>query len=153
VTVLLLPDDSTPSTAFIKFQIQKTNEPGEAREAVLQYLAADYFQTAEHFSDEMLAVFPANSSVAARGAKEEAVLLDFEQYAQRFRLSCAARRLPADAPLREAAFWQARLFNPNLAGDVEVLAFKPDWKKSIADPPPLAAIVANPKRRPIMAKP
>jgi hypothetical protein len=143
VTVLLVPEHPGPSTAFFKFQIQKTNEPGESREAALHYLAANYFQIPENFSDETTAVFVANSPIAACILRAKSVVLDFEQYAQRFRVVCSARLLNVEEPAREATFWQARLFNQNLRGDVEVLAFKPDWKKSAADPEPVLANVEN----------
>ena len=50
MTVLLVPEEPSASTAFLKFQVQKTNEMEEARAAALNYLAADYFQLPESFS-------------------------------------------------------------------------------------------------------
>ena len=64
------------------------------------------------------------------------VLLDFDQYSQRYRISCKVRRLKGDDPARQAALWHNRLFNPNLPGDALVLAFKPEWKSAEADPWP-----------------
>ncbi len=133
---LLVPLEPADSTAYFKFQVQRTNEPEEAREAALKYLGSDYFQLPENFSDEMTAVFAADSSPVESLLKAGEVLLDFEQYAQRFRLICKVRRLRSEEPARESSFWQARLFNPNLPMNAAVLGFKPDWKHAQADPTP-----------------
>lgn len=136
MAVLLVPQEPSASTAFFKFQVQKTNEPEEVREGALSYLGADYFQLPELFSDEMTAVFAAGSPAAASLLKAKAVLLEFEQYSQSFRMLCKASRLRSEEPARESSFWQARPFNPNLPKDVQVLSFKPDWKSATADPMP-----------------
>jgi hypothetical protein len=136
MAVLLIPTEPSTSTAFFKFQVQKTNEPEQIREAALQYLAADYFQLPELFSDEMAAVFPPQSEIAERIVGEKTIVLEFEQYSQKFRISCRARRIDASAPARESAFWQARLFNENLPKDVDVIGFKPDWKRATSEPMP-----------------
>jgi hypothetical protein len=136
VVLLLVPEEPAASTAFFKFQVQKTNEPEEAREAALRYLGADYFQIPELFSDVMTAVFAPRSPTAASLVRLAAVRLDFEQYSQSFRIWCAVRSLGKPEPARESSFWQARLFNPNLPKDAKVLAFRPDWKKATAKPMP-----------------
>jgi hypothetical protein len=136
VVSLLVPLEPAESTAYFKFQVQRTNEPEEAREAALEYLGADYFQLPENFSDEMTAVFGADSPLVVALLKAGETLLDFEQYAQRFRLDCKVRRLRTKEQAHDSSFWQARLFNPNLPKNAAVLAFKPDWKRAQADPTP-----------------
>jgi len=136
MVVLLVPQEPSASTAFFKFQVQKTNEPEEVREAALRYLAADYFQLPELFSDEMTAVFGPKSPTAARLVAAKVAVLEFEQYSQTFRMLCRTRRLGAKEPARESSVWQARLFNSNLPKNAEVLGFKPDWKSVTADPRP-----------------
>jgi hypothetical protein len=136
MTVLLVPEDPAPSSAFFRFQVQKTNEPQRARESGLKYLAADFYQEPELFSDEMTAVFGAGSETAAALVRAREVLLDFEQFSQNFRMFAAVKRLAARSPAREASLWQARLFNPNIANDAIVLGFRPDWKNAAADPMP-----------------
>ncbi len=136
MAVLLVPEEPSASTGFFKFQVQKTNDAEEAREAALQYLGADYFQLPELFSDEMTAVFAAGSLSAASLIKAKVALLEFEQYSQRFRMLCQTHRLGADDPARKSSFWQARIFNPNLPKNVNVLGFKPDWTSATADPMP-----------------
>ena len=132
MTVLLIPQDSTASTAYFKFQVQKTVDPAAVRESGVSYLAAGFYQEAELFSDELTAVFGGGS---ASEMPKEAVL-DFEQFAQSFRMFCKVRKLGMKDTAREASLWQARLFNPGIANDVTVLGFKPDWKSAVAIPMP-----------------
>ncbi|WP_119389123.1 hypothetical protein [Taklimakanibacter lacteus] len=136
MTVLLVPEQPEESTAFFRFQLQKTHDHRLAFEAGIKYLAADYYQLPELFSDELTAVFAKGSAMADRLVKLKTVLLDFEQYAQRFRLACAVKRLAARDISREASLWHNRLFNPGLGNDVEVLSFRPNWKNAMAEPWP-----------------
>jgi hypothetical protein len=136
MVVLLVPIEPAESTAFFKFQVQKFIEPVEVREAALSYLAADYFQLPELFSDEMTAVFGPASPTAARLLRSKVAILEFEQYSQRFRMLCRTRRIGVKEPARESSFWQARLFNANLPKNADVLGFKPDWKSAMADAMP-----------------
>ena len=133
---LLVPEDPGPATAFLRFQVQKTNEEQKARHAALQYLAADFYQLPELFSDEMTAVFGPGSDVAAALVRKREVLLSFDQYAQSFRMFCKVKMLGPKSEAREFSLWQARIFNPNVPNDAIVLSFKPDWKNAAADPFP-----------------
>lgn len=128
ITALLIPEDPAASTAFFRFQMQKTNDPSIVREAGLKYLGAEFYQLPEGFSDELTAVFGAGSELANGMLKLREVLLDFEQYSQSFRMFCGVRKLAVRAEAREASLWQARLFNPNIPNDATVLGFRPDWK-------------------------
>lgn len=136
MTVLLVPEEPSVSTAFFRFQVQKTNEEQRARDAAIHYLGGDFYQLPELFCDELTAVFGAGSETAAMLVKAKEVLLDFEQYSQSFRMFCTVTRLPDRNPARQASLWQSRLFNPNVANDAVVLGFKPDWKNAAADPLP-----------------
>ena len=134
-TVLLVPLEPATSTAFFRFQQQKTNELEKARQAGLGYLAGDFYQLPELFSDEMTAVFGPVSESAAALLQAKEVLLDFEQFSQSYRMFCKVRRLPP-GPAHDSSLWQTRLFNPNIPNDATVLGFKPDWKNAAADPLP-----------------
>src|SRR5262245_894445 len=134
--VLLVPNQPEESTAFLKFQLQKTNDHRQAFEAGIKYLAADFYQLPELFSDELTAVFAKGSAMAERLVKLKTVLLDFEQYSQRYRMASSVRRLPARDISREASLWHNRLFNPALGNDAEVLSFRPNWKNAMAEPWP-----------------
>ena len=133
---LLVPLEPVESTAYFKFQVQRTNEPEEAREAALKYLGSDYFQLPENFSDEMTAVFGADAHLTGVLLKAGEKLLDFEQYAQRFRLVCKVRRVRAKEPAHESSFWQAGCSIRTYQRMPRCLAFKPDWKRAHADPTP-----------------
>ena len=136
MVLLLVPEDPEPSTAFFRFQVQKTNEEQKARESGVKYLAADFYQLPELFSDEMTAVFGAGSAPAQALLKAKDVVLDFEQYSQSYRMFCKVRKLAARNAARDSSLWQARLFNPNVPGGADVLGFKPEWNSAVADPLP-----------------
>src|SRR4029078_6570863 len=87
MTILLVPINPEESTAFFKFQLQKTNDHRQAFEAGIKYLAADYYQLPELFSDEITAVFARGSRAAEQLVRLNTVLLDFSQYEQRFLVS------------------------------------------------------------------
>jgi hypothetical protein len=136
MNLLIIPSEPSESTAYFRFQVQKNWEHQRAREAGIKFMAAEYFQLPELFSEEMTAVFGASSDVAARLLKTKEVLLDFEQFSQSFRMFCKVRRMKDGSPAREASLWQSRLFNPNIPADSDVLGFIPDWKTVQADPMP-----------------
>jgi hypothetical protein len=136
IVVLLIERDPGATTAFLKFQVQKNNEAERVFEAGVRFLGGEYYQQPEIFSDEMTAVFAAQSELAQMMPKGREVLFDFEQFSQAFRMFCKVRRLSPNDPAREASLWQARIFNPQIPSDAEVLGFRPDWKNASADPMP-----------------
>ena len=136
MAILLVPEDPEPSTAFFRFQMQKTNEEQKARESGTKYLAADFYQLPELFSGEMTAVFGAASLSVQALLKAKEVVLDFEQYAQSYRMFCKVRRLAVKDEARQSSLWQTRLFNPNVPNDAVVLGFTPEWKSAVAVPLP-----------------
>jgi hypothetical protein len=133
--VLLIPLEPKESTAFFKYQVQKTNEVQKTREAGVGYLGADFYQLPELFSDEMAAVFGPDSALAGEIVSAREVVLDFEQFSQSFRMFCSVRKLGKRDAIRDAALWQARIFNRDLGNDCDVLSFRPDWKSANAEPP------------------
>ena len=129
MTVLIIKAEPAKSTAYFRHQLQRTHEHAEARAAGLAYLAADYFQDPQSFSEEMTALFPAASPAAGAMLAARPVLLDFDQYSQRYRISCKVRRLKGDDSARQAALWHNRLFNPNLARRCRSARIPPDSEK------------------------
>jgi hypothetical protein len=127
LTVLLIPKEPEESTAFFRFQVMKTQDPRDVYERALAYLQADHFQTPETFSDRLVTVLPADSSLAASLIAAGECILDFDQSRQRYRVTCEVRALKSGNTAREAAIWHNRLFNPALPDSVQVIAFKPDW--------------------------
>jgi hypothetical protein len=134
LTVLVIPKDSAESTAFFRFQVQKSPDPREVYRRGLAFLQADYFQRPAEFSDRLTAVLPAGSAVAETLLREAICLLEFDQFRQFYSLPCAVFPLPDGDAAREATLWHNRLFNPALPDAVSVLAFRPDWARAEARP-------------------
>ena len=136
LTVLMIPREPAESTDFFRFQVMKTADPRDLYERALGYLQADYFQKPERFSDLLTAVIPEASPLASHVLTDEACVLEFDQFSQRYRVPCLASLVQAGDTAREATLWHNRLFNPSLPDDVIVLGFRPDWKsaEAYADP-------------------
>lgn len=136
MTVLIVPKQPEESTAYFKFQLQRTHEHKLAYEAGVKYLSAEYFQQPELFGEEMTALFARGSKAAGRIVKAQDCILDFEQFSQRFIMFCRARQLKPGEAAHEATLWHNRIFNPDVGNDTVVLGFSPDWKNVHADPMP-----------------
>lgn len=134
LTVLIVPEDSAESTAFFRFQVQKSADPRDVYERGLAYLRADYFQEPATFSSRLAAVLPEDSAIAARVLSSGSAVLEFDQWRQRFTLPCGIEEAGEGDEFREAALWHNRIFNPMLPDSVHVLAFRPDWPAATADP-------------------
>ena len=91
--MLLVPKEPAESTAFFKFQVQKSPDPRAVYEKGLAFLQAEHFQLPKDFSDTMTAVLPAGSELAATLIDEATCVLEFDQFRQFFRLPCAVFRL------------------------------------------------------------
>jgi len=133
LTVLIIPRNRAESTAFFRFQVMKHADPRELYERALGFLQADYFQQPASFSDQLLAILPEGSKVAAALVADGRCILAFEQFSQAYRLPCAVSALQPGDAARDAAIWHNRLFNPALPETVHVVAFKPDWASARAD--------------------
>jgi hypothetical protein len=134
LTVLIVPKEPAESTAFFRFQVQKSPDPREVYRRGLAFLQADYFQRPAEFSDRLTAVLPAESAVADTLLREATCLLEFDQFRQFYSLPCAVFALSDSDAAREATLWHNRLFNPALPDAVFVLAFRPDWARAEARP-------------------
>jgi hypothetical protein len=136
LTVLIVRKEPAESTAFFRFQVQKSRDPREVYEKGLAFLQADYFQQPRDFSDTLTAVLFEDSALARELLAAASCVLEFDQFRQFYRLPCAVFSLAAEDPAREAALWHNRLFNPALPDTVKVLAFGPDWANAQARPGP-----------------
>jgi len=133
LTVLMIPRDPSESTAFFRFQVMRSADPRELYEHALGFLQADYFQQPASFSDQLLAILPEGSKVAAALVADGRCILAFEQFSQAYRLPCAVSALQPGDAARDAAIWHNRLFNPALPETVHVVAFQPDWTSAKAE--------------------
>ncbi len=136
LTVLIVPREPAESTAFFRFQVEKSSDPRLVYERGLAFLQAEHFQRPADFSDSLTALLPADSPVAAALLGEGACSLEFSQFRQFFRLPCAVFELEEGEPAREATIWHNRIFSPASVGGVQVLAFRPDWAGAEALPRP-----------------
>ena len=127
ITVLIRKRASQEVTAQIQHMVRRTRDPAERLESGLRFLAAAYYQRPEEFSDAMTALFAPRSPLVRRLIDTGQCMLDFEQYAQRYRLSCRVETLASSDPGFQFTYWHNSLFNPAIPGDVQILCFKPDW--------------------------
>ena len=97
VIVLLVEQDPVNTTRMLRFNCQKTHDPIERYDKVLELLSAAYFQYPKTFSDEMTALFG------------------------------PASELPESHDFFQATYWHNHMFNANMPPSIRVLGFKPDW--------------------------
>lgn len=136
IAIVIVPQSPEESTEFFRFQLRKTHDPHQVYERGLQYLSATHFQNAGKFSDQLTALFGPGSAIAAATLDAGDCILEFSQFSQTYRLLCEARALePADETY-QATLWHNKIFNPNIAADPQIIAFRPDWKSAQADPMP-----------------
>ena len=127
IIVLIVEEDPADSTTLFRHQYLKTNDPIERYEKIVEILAAGYFQHPENFSDVMTALFGPESTIAAALLNHGACALEFEAYAQAYRIPCKVLELATDDSFFQATYWHNRMFNPNMPPGVRVLSFAPDW--------------------------
>jgi hypothetical protein len=127
ITVLIVEEEPSDSTALFRHQFLRTNDPIERYEKIVEILAAGYFQHPTNFSDVMTALFGPDSAVAAALLNHGGGVLEFEQYAQAYRLPCRVAELATEDALFQATYWHNRMFNPNMPPGVRILSFAPDW--------------------------
>lgn len=130
VTVLLNELEPGHSISQFRFQYQRTQDPIERYDKILETLSGSYFQQPANFSDVMTALFGPDSGIAAALLNHGRCVLEFEQFTQAFRLTCAVRELAESQPWHQATYWHNRMFNPNMPEGIRILAFAPDWKHS-----------------------
>jgi hypothetical protein len=130
MNLLLVPGEPEESTAFFRFQVQKSHDPKQVLDKGLQYLQSTYYHHAPSFRDEMTASFLPGSKLASNLIEAGQCLLQFEQFSQVFKLVCSIRELAQSEDSWQATFWHNHMFNPDLPGDVTIIGFTPHWEKS-----------------------
>jgi len=127
IVVLIRKKAPRADTAQFQHMVRRTRDPAERRESALRFLAAAYYQRPDEFSDRMTALFGPHSEVAARILQSGTCRLDFEQYADRYSLSCRVRLLSESDEAFQFTYWHNSLFNPAIPADIQILGFQPDW--------------------------
>ncbi|HVR68915.1 MAG TPA: hypothetical protein VMT98_19875 [Verrucomicrobiae bacterium] len=130
VTVLLNELEPDHSISQFKFQYQRTQDPIERYDKILETLSGSYFQQPGNFSDVMTGLFGPDSAIAGMLLNQGRCVLEFEQFTQAYRLTCAVRELAESQPWHQATYWHNRMFNPNMHDGIRILAFTPDWRHS-----------------------
>ena len=130
LTVLLTPRDPEESTAFFRFQVQKSADPRETYQKALRFLQSEYYQDSKQFSDRLLAVLPPDAPLTTALIDAGKCVLDFSQGRHGFRLPCKVKVMKNGNANHAAAIWHNRIFNPTLSDGMQVLAFKPNWKSA-----------------------
>lgn len=132
IIVLIVRENPLESTAFLKFQVQKHNDPQDVYKKALIYLQSTHYHRAIEFSDEMTALFGPNSQLVDKVINDNACTLAFEQFNQRYLIPCRPRTLDPNEDAYQATLWHNRVFNPNLGDDITIIGFQPDWDEAAA---------------------
>ena len=130
VTVLLNELEPDHSISQFKFQYQRTQDPIERYDKILETLSGSYFQQPGNFSDVLTGLFGPGSAIAGMLLNQGRCVLEFEQFTQAYRIAYTVRELAESEPWHQATYWHNRLFNPNMPDGIRILAFTPDWRHS-----------------------
>ena len=132
IIVLLVREDSFESTEFLKFQVQKYNDPQDVYKKSLIFLQSTHYHRAAEFSDEMTGLFSKGAVLVKRMTGDDKVTLEFSQFSQTYKIPCRTRLLETDEAAYQATLWHNRVFNPNIGSDIEIVGFQPDWNAAVA---------------------
>ena len=94
VIVLLVEQDPVNTTRMLRFNCQKTHDPIERYDKVLELLSSAYFQHPKNFGDEMTASFGPASELPATLLHLGRCVLEFEQFTEAYRIPCSVTELP-----------------------------------------------------------
>jgi hypothetical protein len=127
IIVLLVREEPFESTEFLKFQVQKHNDPQDVYKKALIFLQSTHYHRAAEFSDEMTGLFGSDSTLVDHMLGGGKTVLEFTQFSQTYKIPCQTRSLAEDDAAYQATLWHNRVFNPNIGADVQVIGFQPDW--------------------------
>jgi len=131
IIVLLVREDSFESTEFLKFQVQKYNDPQDVYKKALIFLQSTHYHRAAEFSDEMTGLFGRDSTLVDRMLSGGKTILEFRQFNQTYKIPCRTRLLGQDEDSYQATLWHNRVFNPNIGADIQIVGFQPDWIETV----------------------
>ncbi len=134
IIVILNKQEPEETTALFRHIYRRTQDPLMRLEDVMKTLQGTFYQKSRAFSDTITALFGPGSEAAAQLLHLGKAHLDFREGRQSYRLPCAVRLLAENDPHWQATYWHNALFNPNLPGDVKILAFLPDWAHASSEP-------------------
>ena len=132
-TVLIVHEDPDESRDLFRHIVKRTHDPKERRDAAIKLLSSTHYQYPNAFSDHLTAAFSNKSSLVAQLAETGTCTLEFHQFGQGYTLPCRVTRLDQNDPFWQNTYWHNHMFNPDLPGDIAVLAFTPDWSSAVAE--------------------
>jgi len=132
IVVLIRKKSSREVTSQLQHMVRKTRDPAERHASALSFLAAAYYQRPAEFSDQMTALFGPGNALAEQLIQAQRCILDFEQFDQRYRLTCRVEKSVQSDPAYQFTYWHNSLFNPSIPGDAQVLRFEPAWSSGAA---------------------
>lgn len=119
-----------------RHMVLRTNDPKKRYDSGLEFLAAEYYQDKEEFTDHLTALFGPREPLVSYLDKHRTCTLEFNQTRQYFSLPCEVNNLDSTSYLYQATYWHNQLFNPFMPPGIQVVAFKPDWSLAVAEPGP-----------------
>jgi len=133
IVVLINKQESHSNVPEMKHMVLRTADPQKCYESALEFLAAEYYQYSDEFTDQLTALFGPGEPLVEYLHTKGNCILEFDQTRQYFRLPCRVRNLPEESYFYQATYWHNRLFNPYMPPGVQVLAFQPDWGRTTMD--------------------
>ncbi len=130
----LVKQDPAEITSEFMHIVRKTHDPNQRQQNAIKLLSSVYYQYPKEFEDCLTATFAVDSALAQRILDSGNCRLTFEQYNQKFDLSCAVESLAETDAAYQTTYWHNRMFNPVLPATILVIKFVPDWESSSADP-------------------
>ena len=126
------PDEITNEFRHI---VRKTHDPNLRHQAAIKLLSSAYYQHPKEFDDRLTATFALQSELVKQLLEAKYCELHFQQHQQQFKLCSKVTSLDKNNAAYQATYWHNRMFNPVMPAAVQVLQFKPSWKKCTASPP------------------
>lgn len=133
VVLLINKKQSHSNVPELKHMALRTVDPKQRYESALEFLAAEYYQYSEEFTDQLTALFGPSEPLVEYLDSKRSCILEFDQPRQYFNLPCRVRNLPVEDYLYQATYWHNCLFNPYMPPGVQVLEFQPDWTRATMD--------------------
>jgi len=137
ITILINKRERYSATPEFQHMVRRTPDPSARLDSALQFLAAEYFQNSNEFSDQLTTLFGPGVLLVERLVDVGSCTLEFAQPRQFYGLPCEIENLSVRDPTFQATYWHNRLFNPSMPMGVQVLAFRPDWSLARASPSPV----------------
>ncbi|MEM8951427.1 MAG: hypothetical protein AAGA21_18610 [Pseudomonadota bacterium] len=137
ITVVITPLEPAASTDELRHIVRRTHDPRERYQAALRYLQSSHFQDPSQFDDRLTAIFGNEAELPKKLLGRSDCVLAFEQFSQRYWLTCHAELLDSKSQEFQATYWHNALFNATLPADVQIISFQPDWGQTRAEPSPI----------------